>query len=349
MRRSSHAGDEPFDLAGIAVSGAAITFRQPARQYIVPSEAKIALSGEFSEALRVINIHHLRDVWPWVKKPEIPVLAYRYLHEATNWSPRSRGCLKDFVSLAKTPEERFSRNVLAFARNWGVLRICEHGKPSGHFNDCAPISHRESAWYTEPLEAWRRYARQLRGLLLIAAKLRLEELGEPEDWRAVNAGEPSMVGDNQPSGMEFYIPQSDLSGEIWGPEESNGATVRRLREERFHVAHAVGHWFRYGSVRLYPQWHWETDGNHRFVVETLYGGLHGKLAVELAAALSSENGIYQCAGCGDPFVSEDRKRDSTRNTWCDSQECQSEQLRQNSRRYYENKKRTRKLRAKGNR
>ena len=66
----------------------------------------------------------------------------------------------------------------------------------------------------------------------------------------------------------------------------------------------------------------------------IYQELTGRLAVDLISALSSVNGIYRCAGCGEPFISDSRKRAFNREKWCSALECKDEQLRRNSKRYY---------------
>src|SRR5207245_1958373 len=100
----------------------------------------------------------------------------------------------EFLKLSDAQPEA----ILDFARCWGVLAICEHGKPRSHglahprrggYARCEMLGERVGRPW-EPLEAWWRYARQARGILNVAFELREGRLGDSADWQAIQEGEP---------------------------------------------------------------------------------------------------------------------------------------------------------------
>ncbi len=90
------------------------------------------------------------------------------------------GVLDDFVALADLSDS----HILAFAAHWGPLGICKHCKPWTHSLAersilnvqpvCAPLGANESkgleGW--EPLEIWRDYSRDARGITLEVVELK---------------------------------------------------------------------------------------------------------------------------------------------------------------------------------
>src|SRR5579872_3295266 len=77
------------------------------------------------------------------------------------------GLLERFVALADAPADE----IVRYARQWGVLAICEHGVPACHSHDCVPVtlprSRRVIFW--EPLESWRFFSHQAKAILELTA------------------------------------------------------------------------------------------------------------------------------------------------------------------------------------
>jgi len=327
MRRREKIGDE-LDRAGIALAGADLAIAQPSNRYAVPAEFRIADASEFRSPI-ITSPGPRRPAWPWLPSGQ-PVLAYRWGGDGERRaSPANQRCLDEFIGLADISDEKLGASVLRFAKRWGPLEICEHGKPFRHYSypdRCiSPRSPANSPWCNEPLEAWRRYSRHLGSFLRVAANLHQGIPGSPEDWNAIAAAELSDI--------------SRFARENWGNVEmpENTSKSRRVASELGSLAFGLRNWFRYGGVELFPKAYVQRE--HRQIsLDTSYWGLPGKLAVELAAALSSPNGVYQCAGCGNGFASENRKRSQDRNKWCERPECKAEQFRRNSRRCYAKQK-----------
>jgi hypothetical protein len=93
----------------------------------------------------------------------------------------SGGLLGRFVALRDAPDDQ----IAAFARLYGVLGICKHGRPWPHAEDMAsghllvcPWVRRGDDGGAEPLAAWRALAAQAAALL--------EEMASHPDRSAVN-------------------------------------------------------------------------------------------------------------------------------------------------------------------
>jgi hypothetical protein len=91
----------------------------------------------------------------------------------------------DFANLAEAPERAF----LSFARVWGVLGICRHGKSIRHRTPLC-LSRRVGDEYLESIAKWRQRARHLRSLLNIKTALNRGGPGDAIDWRRVWPGSP---------------------------------------------------------------------------------------------------------------------------------------------------------------
>ena len=158
-------------------------------------------------------------------------------------NPAAGNCLQEFIELADATETQFPNSVLSFARRWGPLELCEHAKPFRHqaYPKCGyPTSTASDPSRNEPLEAWRRYARHLKGLLLVAANLCNGRPGDLGDWEAVANGEPK------------GLPQGARD---WGPPPDDlGRGKGRVVQERLTVSFIVSRWFKFGEVALFPQW-----------------------------------------------------------------------------------------------
>jgi Zn finger protein HypA/HybF involved in hydrogenase expression len=77
--------------------------------------------------------------------------------------------------------------ILEYARKFGVLGLCEHGKPRGHFvhtpikDLCTPIGWPFKC--REPIERWRFYASGFGALLRLSVALHNGQSGDAQDWK----------------------------------------------------------------------------------------------------------------------------------------------------------------------
>jgi hypothetical protein len=229
---------------------------------------------------------------------------YKYLIADQRWKfvePSNR-ILSDFIHLADGPPER----ILAYAKKWGVMGICEHGLPASHNplplpvpsifspdsdNWCKPqgwtASWRPERWEAqgwEPLEVWWQFARRARAILGIAAQLYEEptygkepRFGEHKDWETIYKDRPKNLGENDE--LILDIMSKAISG-------------RRQAWES--LSSAVNEWLFIANVR--PESSLTENGlTFNFGI---YGSLFGALASQLLLAVTRTRGIAFCSDCG---------------------------------------------------
>lgn len=244
--------------------------------------------------------------------------------------------LETFVRLADAP----AQEIVNFATNFGVLYICKgHGKPSSHqadhsnvggfailpvegdweldeadiasyahlaerglFNRCA-LNFLPPDEYWEPLDVWRKYAREARALLRIAADLRANRIGDDRDWISIGA---------KPL-----------------PENAD------LNHRRSLVSLVVDEWLEWGAVR--PQLLWcDETADIAFGNRTLFG----TLATQLLLAIAGTRAVAVCANCGILFRPKRHPRPGQR-SYCLSPTCGRPAAVRNAAREYQRRKRAR--------
>ena len=225
---------------------------------------------------------------------------------------KSGPCLSEFIRLCDGAPDQFSNRVLAFARRRGTLGICRHRMLSSH-SRCSPLDPNIGAGKWEPIEAWLRYVRNIRALMNIGERLRNGNPGDPSDWAAVEAVTPSEKPFDVGYGL-FHESEERQAARAatfsWVPPPEDMGDVAG---ERGWLGWALGRWLKLGEVQLQTSW-W-TDAPQ---IRLRYGALRGVIAIQLAAALISPQGLYQCAGCGHPFapLAGSRRPQRGKRAWC---------------------------------
>jgi hypothetical protein len=170
-------------------------------------------------------------VWPWWG-PRTRSFDPTYVQDVLVWAspplraPRARDRREAFfgrygrsqggVRLRRPDETMLPRfveladasavSIRNYARTWGPLGICSHGRPCSHsaFTSrrnvpgdppCRPLGW-DGEGGLEPVEAWRAYARRAGAILRAAERLRSGRVLELEDWKTLRA--PSPVGPTPP-------------------------------------------------------------------------------------------------------------------------------------------------------
>lgn len=87
-------------------------------------------------------------------------------------------------------------SILEFARNWGVLDLCEHGLPATHNRASVSPSSPAATSACQPtgkeaVSQWQEYARRVRAMIKVATQVNKGELGESEDWFVLGVGAES--------------------------------------------------------------------------------------------------------------------------------------------------------------
>jgi hypothetical protein len=248
-------------------------------RWAVPQAIELGASGD-----------HL--VWSWGAVPP-------------HWTRPGPRMLERFLNLFDASPER----VLAFARTWGVLGICEHGLPSSHnptrdldvgdvIMGCEGIGEQiGDRWvFREPISAWHRFATEAQEAALLAATLH----------------------------GHGHVPEPS-------PQRRITLTLRLWK--------VLNRWLELGAVKpaivLHPQW-LSVDPETALVPTIGASGLFGALAHRLALACTGVVGFAPCSSCGEWFSPDFTPREGERQ-WCAKPGCQKAKVAAASRAYRERK------------
>lgn len=189
--------------------------------------------------------------------------------------------LERFTRLADAPVQE----ILAYARRWGVLALCEHGLPVTHDHGCRPRGWRDGAWYDgrDSVAVWRQFSRQARSILAIAARLHQRRVGSPADWQAVYS-------------------ESGRQAPWW---------QQGMEVERLILARVLNQWLTIAAVA--PCIQWDSAGPKvRLASGSGNATLFSVVATQLVFAVSRVDGVEMCSGCAAPFIPSRRPRPKQR-------------------------------------
>lgn len=188
----------------------------------------------------------------------------------------SKDLLEDFWQLSRKNKPA---DYLRFAKRWGPLGLCEHGKPCTHESDCHP---RETKYaYSEPLTGWQEYVEKFEAAVWVGCKNTEKEKCTSEEWHLIG-------GD----GDEWF----DVSAQA------------------LKLAETVNTWLRDGDVR--PQV--KLGEKPLPYIQAGLGDypLFGTLAWLLAEYIFSDRKLAFCFGCLRPFHSKKKAPKSGQKSWC---------------------------------
>jgi hypothetical protein len=209
-------------------------------------------------------------------------------------------------------------SILSFARQWGVLSIAS--QPTSNWY---AIQQGVSQTYfpgrfitsgKEPIAAWLFYARRARALLNIGAALKQGKLGDMSDW-AEFARFFSKTTD--PAKLDFSVSKEHL---LYGLGPSLIGTLDtaedRLARARGRLTEEITAWFtlwRAGGEehRYLPDFSlvWDEETERWDLRIDYWGFLFPAIAMQLALILADADSLYNCSGCGTPYIRpRDRKR-----------------------------------------
>ena len=216
--------------------------------------------------------------------------------KAREWralSPPPGHALESFIRLDEAPPER----IRGFAGAWGPMNDegfeelgDEPDRIQWQFSESLPDGR-----LREPVDGWRRRARQLGALLRGAASL---QMGEPitlADRQDMVYGGHLGTNGTKRLGARVVDPQG-TQGWLLGADAS-------LAKQRSAVASLAAEWIPASDLVLIPQW--EPDSHSaalgiKFVAQRQ--PLVAVLGIELAVALSSPAGVWGCDGCPYPYT-----------------------------------------------
>lgn len=256
----------------------------------------------------------------WVKPNHVKILdgKLHWLMKINGWKyggehGRPDGDFFDrFLRLADASDQE----ILAYAEEWGVLEICEHGWPASHrrpgtttppaslMGRCRPLGYGEKKgkgwWGWEPFGAWRYYARQAIAILNVSAQLISGKSGSLEDLWILSLDPPRDI-------VNWRYEEWQLN-----PQKSN---TRSLEYQRIDVDRRVNQWIGGTDVHLYFNWR----GQRKEPAVGVTGhGLFGSLAFQLAAIVGGKSSFAQCDGCATWYKPEKRRPREGERHYCAS-------------------------------
>jgi hypothetical protein len=214
----------------------------------------------------------------------------------------SRNMLNQFVRL------RDEESVLRFATRWGVLALKteigpEHAGSLRILRPCGQSMDEGS----DPIAAWQYYSRRARAVLNIAASLKLNKLGDLDDWSeiAVVLSAIGFTEENQQSligkceyhrfGLGFFtfVPEAKLEERVEHAREIISAEIKLWLD--CSKAGKTG-----GVSDFALRW---SDAQHRWDLQIDYHGfLFAAIALQLALVVAEAESLYSCSGCGVPYI-----------------------------------------------
>ncbi len=286
-------------------------------------------------------------VWYEQGPPGPPRIGWRV--GGQRYSPPIVRCLRDFTRLADAPDAK----IVAFAERWGYLGICEHGCPWLHQDrdvDCAPLDQRHRTWedpptqlawlqrhsadldhpylyrsaHWEPIVAWRLYARAMGVILSLAAAIQRGAPTRSQDWRDAYTGRDIPTWEALADEASWDVPGSwpDLSWSGFNPQGS---------ERREKLSFVVNGLLRVGNVLPFlafgstePRVTLGAVTSQRPAGAEPWDGpyLFGVLVCQLAAAITSPTGVFNCSWCQRAYAPDRRPRSDRGHYCCD--ECRYE-------------------------
>jgi len=270
----------------------------------VPQE--IELDGEF-----------LTWSWvaPWAWSEDGPKVRYRH--------PKP-GMLADFLRLEDARDDK----ILAYARRWGVLGICDHGLPCSHnqyptgilegVKPCLPIlaTPLSPGEYRvrEPLVIWREWSRKAQALINISVQLNQDRFPRVEDWRVVKGLGASDLGQTERD-------LSDL-GLVEPPDRRSMNDSTKLDKAHRALAYELDGWISMGQIRPRISWERQRQPDRmsqanwvgRFSLDAVSSGpnLFGLLALGLLLAIARTS-LAVCSACANSYIPKRRPNPNRRN------------------------------------
>lgn len=195
----------------------------------------------------------------------------------------------DFLTLGDV--EASARDVLAYARKWGVLNLCrDHKLPVSHDERCVSFE-RVTNSKGEPVGEWHRFARIAGAVLNISQNLTDGGIGKSIDWQTLSRFDPLL----RSSSKTFTLTELGLFGSTPTRKATKAALSEAVVEGKAVIADYVNQWLTLGNVRPHMEW---KEGEPIVLIAggPYRGGLFGSLAVHLLE-LSGRYVIASCSGC----------------------------------------------------
>ena len=218
-----------------------------------------------------------------------------------------RQMLNDFVGLWAQPAEA----LLKFARKWGILYLDQHGRPC-QMNGPSPRR--------EKIEAWKYWSRRAQAVLNIAANLKLGNLGDLDDWRALRdtdlrTGAFLQEMDRYAPFVMTMLPRIGYPFNTDGSDSVHPKYKRSVEAEKAFLSIEATLWLKLARVGFVvgladPGWGLWLDYNDC---------LFAAIALQLALVLADVEALFTCSGCHRPYARTKKAPKPNQANFCD--EC----------------------------
>ena len=200
--------------------------------------------------------------------------------------------LDSFIGI-KTPKQ-----VLRFAKLYGVLNLCRHGLPASHnwsatTRGCYPVGW-EAGVCREPINRWLDYAAQFRAVLRLVMAVLQGQAGAGEDWDRATAG--------------YVSDGDDLALAMIEHERATDAGRRSLLAEIINSLLALG--------AVHPSIMWARDEEESSF--QLSGSTFGLMALQLALISAGSHRVAICYGCKEIYVRKRRLPRPSQHGYCEA-------------------------------
>jgi hypothetical protein len=211
--------------------------------------------------------------------------------------------LEAFLKFAE--KNATSEQILDFARQYGVLELCEHHLPRTHSDifitisastvraGCRPLScPGKPAYAQEPIRGWKALAHRFRAILQIAALLHQDKPAPLRAWKAITS---MGAGTGRKDWLALHEYEAKPASE-------------RLGIHRALFNRVINWLLQMANVR--PWFWWSKDGNG---IEFGGVGLFGHLVLQLVLAVSRKDGFTFCTVCSQAYLITRRPARNRRN------------------------------------
>jgi hypothetical protein len=225
------------------------------------------------------------------------------------------GMLSRFVDLHDATDQE----ILAYARDWGVLGFCSHDLPASHnqfpfsvasgLHPCSPLPGSGFMAHHDPYNLWRKFSGQFKGLWQVAIKLGQKEKIIDTDWEAI----PGLAQRAEMFCVREMHPDARIT-----PQRT--AEERRKRGVHQAIAEKVNDWMAFGKVRPDFTWNRERKDWEIAISAKAVPNLFGLLVVSLMLAISDKDGFAICSICNRWYMP-DRRPAANRKSYCTKPSC----------------------------
>jgi hypothetical protein len=300
-------------------------------------ESLSVVREELSDGEHRIRLGDLRVPEPdgfifgWVRQREIKKRGSHLLYRTSELiSPvPDRKILRGEVLMGFTKLENASdEEIIEYARRWGVLGLCIHGRPYNHLitqrqEDGEPLPTGEPArffvedgcglpwggalgWGKESFAQWRDYAGQVGAILKLSAICRTE-MPTPVEQR-----KSSEYTKEKPGNPEDW----EKAMRDWREDNSyDPSSTEPVWTGKWTLQLIISHWMRVNNIR--PVFVWNKDAPSIRLIGNAFRWeyLLPVLAIQMMLVACNSVDLGLCAGCSEPFLLS-RGQSLHRNSYC---------------------------------